>query len=262
MTEFFSNAVKLEPVEFPSFTGTRVLMMPVVLGNLDSIPESLDHYKPMLEKLFSVQPHDGEIGYLTIDEKHVAAGSTHRRRGLHMDGFQPDSMVASGVWGGGSGVWGGGRIKDRPDPKPARRVILPDEKPRTNPPSGPSSAAAFDSPYGTGMMLVSSPAGCNAWRQWFSGTPGDQGECEHMRDQCLETCRISLEPGVAYWLDPYCVHESVEQLVDIDRQLLRLSLPSACGWFEGCTPNPLGILPAGPILPFRAPFMSENPALY
>lgn len=101
--EFESKFTKLSTVTLPEFSGTRVMMMPLILGDLSSIPESLNHYIPTFKELFSLmdQKHHGKVGYITIDEKHVKASQTHRRQGLHVDGVYNNSC---GGWGGGG--WG------------------------------------------------------------------------------------------------------------------------------------------------------------
>lgn len=102
--KFESKFKELEKVILPPFSNTRVMMMPLILGDLNSIPESLAHYKSTLSELFHLmdQNHKGKIGYLTIDEKFIKKGDTHRRSGLHVDGVFNDSC---GGWGGGGG-WG------------------------------------------------------------------------------------------------------------------------------------------------------------
>ena len=265
MLEFHSNIVRLGEVAFPRFSGTRILMMPIILGDMDSIPQELAHYKPLLSDLFAMQPYEGEVGYITIDEKAVEPGKTHRRRGIHVDGFEPssaaDKMIASGSWAGGdgSGSWGGGWYKAPGTPDDKRR---PNQPSPNKPKKLDLSGEVFNSTKGTGMLSVSSHVGCRAWNQWFTGVPYLQGECEHMREQCRDEASLLLEENTVYWMDPYCVHESLEQSQNTNRQFLRLSLPSQCGWFEGCTVNPLGVMPTGPIMPRRELFMSERPELF
>lgn len=101
MVEFVSKFRKLGPVDMPVYSGARIMMMPVILGDLNSIPSSLDNWISALQQLFRFAYHAGEVGYLTIDEKFVKQGETQRRPGMHVDG--------SGGWGGGGGgSWGGG----------------------------------------------------------------------------------------------------------------------------------------------------------
>lgn len=204
---FQSCFERLDTVALPGFTGTRVMMMPVLLGDLSSIPEQLKHYRQALASLFSFRPqHAGQVGYLTIDEKRVEPSRTHRRAGLHVDG------VYQGRWG----PWGGG--------------------------GGWGSA-------GNGMITVASHVGCRAYHQTVDGLPGWEGECDHLADQLRDG--TDFEAGRAYWVDGLCVHESLPQPVAVDRQFVRLSMPSTAPWFEGYTENPLGVKPTGPILPRR-----------
>lgn len=102
--QFESKFTELTDVTLPKFSGTRVMHMPLILGDLNSIPEGLNHYKETLSQLFKLMDpkHLGKVGYITIDEKKVMGGKTHRRQGLHVDGVYDDSC---GGWGGGGG-WG------------------------------------------------------------------------------------------------------------------------------------------------------------
>ena len=89
------------PIEFPEFSGTRIMMMPVKLGSLDGIPRS---YRNFIMQLYDVieSRFQGEIGYLTIDEQCLLPKETLRRGGLHVDGYYHGNC---GAWGGGGG-WG------------------------------------------------------------------------------------------------------------------------------------------------------------
>lgn len=89
------------PIEFPEFTGTRIMMMPVELGDFRGVPKNYWH---LVESLYSVieTRFYGEIGYLTIDEQALMPQETLRRGGLHVDGYYHGRC---GAWGGGGG-WG------------------------------------------------------------------------------------------------------------------------------------------------------------
>lgn len=208
---FTSEFHKVGEVSLPPFTSTRVMMLPVVIGDRDSIPDFAAHYKWTAWRLAHMADpeHLGKVGYLTIDEKIVLAGTTHRRAGMHVDGGNDRG------WGGGGG-WAG---------------------------------------KATGMLTVSSHAGCRAWAQEFEGEVGDEGDCEHLFDE-LKSSGTLLAPDIVYWLSGLCVHESLAQPSDVKRQFVRLSLPSTAPWYEGYTENPLGVKPTGPILP-RRKFMDE-----
>lgn len=218
--KFHSEYKQLGVVELPQFTGLRLMMLPVIIGDSASIPDFAQSYNRLFEEISDMphaSDHKGCVGYLTIDEKLVKPQTSHRRGGLHVDGIYRGS---AGGWGGG-GSWGGGEGPIDDDGEP----------------SGP------------GMLTVSNPPGCIAYNQWFEGTPGDEGECDHLGSQCRNG--ELLEPNRVYWLNPVCVHESIPLNEETTRQFIRLSLPSTAPWFEGYTENPLGIKPTGPILAER-----------
>jgi hypothetical protein len=222
-------------VPLPKYQELRILLMPIVLGDASTNP--YPDCNPMLEVMAAVQPqHKGKVCYLTIDQKGVPAGKTHRRAGLHVDGYpytEADKRMldggyitsgAGGIWAanahggtwGGGGGWGGG-----------------------------NSALYWH--MGNGLLTVSSVEGCVAWNQEFPGEPKVEGDCEHLREHCKEECKVVLKANTLYWMSPGCVHESLPQPVDVIRTFVRLSLPSKCDWYEGCTPNPLGVKPTGKI---------------
>jgi hypothetical protein len=213
-TTFDSRFEERGVVSLPQFSDLRIMMMPIILGNMKSVPDFLSEWRKTLAALFAMGGHKGETGYLTIDEKCVAAGETHRRSGMHVDGIlrMPGETSIAGSWGGGGG-WGS---------------------------------------IGNGMLTVASEAGCRAWNQSFMGTPGDQGECDHLSDQAEAGRGKVFEAGHVFWLDGLCVHESLPMVKDTNRQFVRLSLPSCAPWFDGYTENPLGVKPSGPILERRA----------
>ena len=210
---------KLNEVVLPEFSNTRIMMMPVILGNLAGIPE---HYKELVSKFYKqvdkleregklVSKAIGCIGYLTIDERIVKAGESLRRKGKHVDGVYQGKI---GAWGGGGG-WGS---------------------------------------VGNGMLTVSSTEHCKVYSGFFQGFPGDDGECDHINtDNMIHTL---LKANTVYRLDGLCIHESLPVVEDTQRQFIRLSLPSNGPWFEGYTKNPYGILPSDEILPERTQYMN------
>jgi len=188
------------------------MMMPVVLGDIKSVPAEYQDWHKVLEALFdTAKEHNGQVGYLTIDEKVVESGETHRRAGKHVDG----------VYNGECGGW------------------------------GPVNTGGGWGVKGAGMYTISSHAGCKAWNQSFEGWPGRDGECDHLANQCSDANAEIFEPHRAYWVDGMCVHESLRQVANVFRTFMRLSMPSCAPWFDGYTVNPLGVLPTGPILPRR-----------
>lgn len=96
---------------FPKPTNTRILMMPFIQGDPDSLPNGLETYHDFVERFWL---EAGEVGFLTIDEQFVKAGIAQRgygnsERTLHTE------ACAHGQWGAwktvdmaswGSSGWG------------------------------------------------------------------------------------------------------------------------------------------------------------
>ena len=61
-------------------------MMPIVLGDLDSIPKDMRQYLPFLAACPLNREEFDKIGYLTIHESTVKEdGKSQRREGLHTE---------------------------------------------------------------------------------------------------------------------------------------------------------------------------------
>lgn len=89
MEKFSSVVEELGELQFPARADTRIQMMPVRIGDPDSLPKSLDHWRqPFLVLCDAGAFGRHEVGYLTIDEKRVESGRSHRRPGLHVDFFK------------------------------------------------------------------------------------------------------------------------------------------------------------------------------
>lgn len=222
---------------WPSFTGLRIMMMPIVSCDVRTFPECIHPYQNLLIEAMSLFPqHIGKVVYVTIDEADLKQGQTHRRPGLHVDGIYRSTTNISGFggsWGGGGGSWGGGYSVTK----------LHEEA--------------------NGMILFANAPGCDVWtsEQNFNTFDFDnEGGAEHLRERITEKDgrfeRMSLKPNVAYWLNPLCIHESMPASKDQLRHLIRISLPNNCPWFKGYTKNPLGVKPTGEILSERKEFMS------
>ena len=96
---FTSAFRKVGELKLPPYSGTRVMMLPIVLGHRATLPEFVSHYSWTAQRMFDMTDpaHLGKVGYLTIDERLILAGRTHRRAGMHVDGGNDRG------WGGGGG---------------------------------------------------------------------------------------------------------------------------------------------------------------
>ena len=95
-------------IQFPEVTGIKCNMMPFIQGNSSSLP---NEYKPYYEIINSNYLEKGEIGFLTIDESFVNAGSS--QRGYNNKGINRNVHIEVGRheninhWGSGPiPTWG------------------------------------------------------------------------------------------------------------------------------------------------------------
>jgi len=107
-----------------------------------------------------------------------------------------------------------------------------------------------------GMLVAASVVGCRGWNKEFDGFPKPNGDCSHLQDQCNDQDAFVMEANNVYAFGSLGVHESLPMTKDTQRQFVRLSMPNDCPWYEGYTPNPLGIKPTGPIHSARNEFMA------
>jgi hypothetical protein len=199
---------------FPTFTGTRVMMMPFYAHDVEgSLPENLKGYTQLIRNMINAAPENVQYweentAYLTIDEKSLVPQQCQRKEGLHVDGMYKGTL--SGAWGGSGGGWGS---------------------------------------CGNGMLLVSNTDDlCKMWVGEFDGYPVNDGDCEHLRSQLSSQQEVSFKAGDVIWADGLCVHQSFAPIEAVKRQFVRVSLPNNSSWFEGYTENPLGIKPTGEII--------------
>lgn len=216
---FKSIAYKTGNINFPKFSHTRIMMMPFYLHDLDTIPNTLNHYKNVIKELIKQIPNHVEFyedtpAYLTIDERFVPKNTIQRNPGLHVDGMYQGTTA--GPWSGTGtdpGSWGN---------------------------------------VGNGMLLASNTSNTvNIYIGDVIGNPINDGDCEHLREQLPYLSKQSPKQGEVYWADGFNMHESLPVKKDTYRQFIRISLPNDGVWFEDYTHNPLGIKPKGKILPPR-----------
>ena len=94
---FASEVRRVGEVSLPTYSGVRVMMLPVRMDDPKTVP--MPQWRDAFARIVSLAPVKAGVGYLTIDEAYVSEGETHRRPGLHVDGIGPDGREAG--WGGG-----------------------------------------------------------------------------------------------------------------------------------------------------------------
>lgn len=87
---------QLNTIQFPKFQGIMVNMMPIIVGDENSLPDYLKPYQSLINEC---SLEKGSLAYLTVRESHIRELATQSRGGIHVEA---PKMKA---WGGGS--WGG-----------------------------------------------------------------------------------------------------------------------------------------------------------
>lgn len=79
---------------FSEFAGIRVLDMPIKFPNTDvRVPTGLVQFKEAIQAIINYErainpDYEEYYAYITVDQKVIHLGSTHRRPGAHVDGIQ------------------------------------------------------------------------------------------------------------------------------------------------------------------------------
>mmetsp|Transcript_21636 Transcript_21636/g.48344 ORF Transcript_21636/g.48344 Transcript_21636/m.48344 type:complete len:456 (+) Transcript_21636:59-1426(+) len=218
-------------VTFPPPAGRNVNMMPIVLGDIDSLPEDLQPYYPLIDSCPFVREELGQIAYLTVHESFVDAGATQRRPGLHIE--------SPGVF---------------PDPIP---VVVNEGETAAAPPVC-AFTPAVEHPWGMGMFFgpdhyeggIYFASNVDQTSQVFDAlvdrtVPGiidRHGGCEHLRP--LLQGGTPLQAGDLVWMTDCTPHEALPQAQAGPRQFFRLVMPYISHWFaDHSTPNPKVPLP-------------------
>jgi hypothetical protein len=207
-------------VTFPQSTGLNINMMPIKLFDMKSIPENCKGYIDMIRACcFNMSYDPDTIAYLTIHESDVAAGTTQRRPGLHIESpvikcsydvykFDTDDSVRKKEYM--RLRWGHGYSRD-------------------------------DIQVG-GIYMASSVGGTT--RVWDSLIENAEDIAD--RHGCIECLRgylgegYTLEANELCWMTDCTPHESLPVSEDTHRQFFRLVVGKVDVWYaKHSTPNPL-----------------------
>lgn len=191
-------------VTFPEFTGERVYMRE--FRKNDGLPFDLARWQPTVDQMLDGVDTDGPI-YLMVDQGYVSPGTTHRREGIHIDGYWNPGLQAhqrghtSTPIGHGGHRGGGGHS------------------------SGISSwsHATFEEPEG--LILASDISACMGYVGQFDGPIGEGGDCSHVDLSTLDS--FLMDSHSAYVGNVTCLHESIPVDIECHRTLVRLNVP---GW--------------------------------
>ncbi|RHY40644.1 hypothetical protein DYB26_009973 [Aphanomyces astaci] len=199
----------------------HVNMMPFVMGDITSLPTSCQRYHDIIVVCLAKNSsgEHGKVGYLTIHEGMVEAGTSQRRGGLHIE--------AGG--GGGQSIktedffWGQGRFE--------QNVLH----------GGIYMASTVDQSCAIYDVVIQDPA----------SVVGELGNVEHLRSSLAkkDIPPLLLLATELVWMTDRTPHESLPLPVTTFRQYFRLVTSGVSHWYaDHSTPNPLSIQPTAKIV--------------
>jgi hypothetical protein len=208
-------------VQFPEFMAERVYMREFY--KKDGLPVDLCRWQDTIDAMLEGVDTDGPI-YLMIDEGIVQPGMTHRRKGLHIDGY----------WNPGLRAHGNGHLPSPGGHRPvgghsgrtgSRHSSYTGEHGTQRHFSGPTSwdQAEFKDPEA--IVLASSLSAARGYVGEYEGPIGEGGDCSK-----IDLKGLSVVPMVAdrvYACNVTGLHESLPVSYECKRQLVRLNVP---GW--------------------------------
>lgn len=202
------------PVRFPAYAGERVYMHP--FHKRAGLPTALSHWQPTIDAMLDGIETNGPV-YLMVDQSPVRAGVTHRRAGVHVDGY----------WVAGVGHDGGHRTAPgmhSPHPKLSAARGEHGTRPPTHK-SGSTvwSAATFNETEA--IILASSLSAARGFVGEYVGPVGEMGDCAEVDVSGLDT--LEMVAGRVYAGNVCCLHESLPVAADCLRTVVRLNVP---GW--------------------------------
>lgn len=189
---FKSIAQEIGTVKFPAFMAERVHMQEFT--ELGGLPNHLARWQSavdaMLSSVSGIDPED-KI-FITIDQGVVEKNTTHRRGGIHIEGYwSAEISCHTGIRDEGAAV-------------------------------EPWSEQALSHPEIT--IIASDVSGCRAFVGEYSGEILEGGDCSKIDTSSLK--QIVMEPGKVYAGNVTMLHESIPVRQDCRRTVVRLSIQS------------------------------------
>jgi hypothetical protein len=193
-------------VPFPEHTGERIYMVPFT--KKAGVPAFMSRWQRTVDAMLDGVDAPGEI-FIMVDQKIVRANSTHRRPGMHIDGW----WIPSGKPHPGldlkvlsdAGIHGTGRHVTQSLAGHGHRIDKgegwPDEA----------------------LFLASDVVGCRALVGLFEGEPGKGGDCTHL--DLSGGKEVVFEANRAYSGNVTMLHESMVLPADSLRTVVRLNVP-------------------------------------
>lgn len=194
-------------VPFPEFMAERVYMREFTKNG--GLPVDLARWQTTVDAMLDGIDAPGPI-YLMVDQKEVKANDTHRRGGIHIDGYW---IPAKQCWSqpGPSWLYGGHGTGGH----------------STGGKGGHNTGHRFaaDEWPSEAIVLASDVIGCRAFDGEFDAGIGEGGSCDHI--DLSMTNEILMQDHVCYAGNVTMLHESIPIMRDVNRTVVRLNIP---GW--------------------------------
>lgn len=208
----YENIVWGNDVKFPDINPDNLIninMMPFVLKDINSLPDYLKDYFPLVHKsIINISRREIDlIAYITIHESFVEKGKTQRRPGLHTDASK--ISIENQVDLPGAMHWGGG---------PLGGIII-----------------------GSNLAHTTKIYDCIVKDEII----GKHGSLEHIRELLTEEKFIVNKASELMLISDHTPHEALPMTESGYRQFFRLVFGTVDVWYsQHSTPNPLGIVPS------------------
>lgn len=202
----YSSEVEVRgAVKFPPFMGERIYMREFFKEQ--GLPEDLKRWQPTVDAMLD-GIDTGQPMYLMVDEGIVKPGATHRREGVHVDGYWNPGIQAHG---------GGGRRGHLP--LPSRHS--PRHSPRHTAGSSRWEDAVFEAQED--LILASNVAACRGYVGQYEGKIREGGDASDIDLSHLQV--VDLEPNRVYVGNVSFLHESLPVSSLCHRTLVRINVP-------------------------------------
>uniref|UniRef100_A0AAU8L0G0 Uncharacterized protein n=1 Tax=Serratia phage Kevin TaxID=3161161 RepID=A0AAU8L0G0_9CAUD len=184
-------------VAFPAFMAERVYMRE--FRKETGLPSDLTRWQPTVDAMLDGVDTDLPI-FIMIDQGIIDPGSSHRRPGLHIDGYwHPKLRAHSGRHGGRSSLQGGWDVGNG------------------------WKHCDFSTPEA--LILASDITASRALSGIYLEAPGEGGDCTHVNVEGMS--ETILCANTVYAGNVSMIHESLPVTKACQRTLVRLSVP---GW--------------------------------
>ncbi len=191
-------------VSFPAFTGERVYMREFTPGR--DLPADLERWQPTVDAMLRGVRATGKA-YLMIDQAEVPAARTHRRPGLHVDGYWHPGV------GHNDGPAPGGGHNPAPAPRPGH-IFAGGH-------GGHCQIGAREA-----LVIAASVEGCEAFEGEWAGEAGKGGDCSAVDVRSLT--RRRMPAGVAFVGETGAfLHAAIQLVAAARRTVVRVNVQ---GW--------------------------------